>query len=390
MKNLKLIFRLFLLVFLVFNLWGCWNYIEINERAIGLSLAVDYLPDQELYLETVEIGTPVIIAEKSSMESAIFQETGKTVFDATRNLILTVGEKILWNHFRVVIVGEALLQEENKLIGLLDFLRRDNEPREDLLLVLSKEKTAAEILEKTHQNKGEKIVAIHLDNLFKNEKYLGKYKAVPLWEFAMKLATSGVQPVMPAVKLTTYQEKIMVIPSGMAVFRRAKVVGYLDDLETKYFLFVIDEIKGGVIPVQTEIQGETVRLTLEIMDSSTVIKAVKQAGVLVMQVKLKTTVSIAEIQTSINFIEPKLRKRLQEAAEATLERRIQLLIKKVQQQDQSDIFGFGMIVERQMPKLWQHLRANWTEIFTDLKVKVEVNLEIQGSATISKSLEVGE
>ncbi len=383
------LFQMIIIILFSLNLTGCWNYVEINEKSFILATALDYLPEQSEYLETVEIGTSIAVGESITLKGEVFQCTGITVFDATRNLITILGEKILWNHVQAVIIGQSVLAEPNHLIGLLDFLRRDAEPREDLYLMLSKEKTAAEILTALAP-KSDEIVGFKLQNIFQNQNYLSKYKAVPLWEFIDKLASPGVEPVLPTLKVWTTRGKKVIVVDGMAVFKKTALQGYLDQMETRYFLWITNAVKGGVIPIQTKSHGETALLTLEIFRSNTETKPVYQAGKLVMQLKINTTVGLAELGTAIDFTSEKQREQLQKDAARTIERRISALIRKVQDEYQSDIFGFGEVVARKMPKLWQRLKSDWTTSFVDLQVDVQVQLEIKGSATIAKPVQLEE
>ena len=62
-------------------------------------------------------------------------------------------------------------------------------------------------------------------------------------------------------------------------------------------------------------------------------------------------------------------------------------IKKVQEDYQSDIFGFGEVIHRANPKAWKQLESNWDQEFSTLEVSVKVDAKIRRVGTIIESFQ---
>lgn len=370
-----------------FILGSCWDYNEIDDRAILLGAAIDYDKEKDMMIVAYEIATPMQEGGETVIESNIVEGRGKNIFDATRNLVTIVGRKVLWSHAKIVIISEDVAMNKDKLLTVLDYLKRDAEPRDDIWLFISKEKTAKEILEKTNIET-ERIVAFNIEGIMRNEDSLSKYHGVHLWEFIDIVATEGTSPTLPSIELESYMDRTISNVYGTEVFKGIEPVGRLNGIETSTFLYIIDEIKGGIIVVTEKDDENPVKISLEVFSSKTKIKPIYSNNKITMKIDMKTVVSISEIGSDIDFINEKKRIEVKKSAEKLMEKRIQELIKKIQKEYKSDIFDFAGIIQRDNPKLWKDIKEDWDNIFSKLNIEVDVEIEIRGSSITSKPIKV--
>ena len=180
--------------------------------------------------------------------------------------------------------------------------------------------------------------------------------------------------------------------SGTAVFHQDKLIDFLNGEDSKYYLFAVGKVKGGLLVQPEDSMDTPLKVTLEIVKDHTYtkVKPVYSNGELAMTLDIYVNASIGEIGGSKNIIgEPELgefRKDVEESLKANVLR----VIEKVQQQDDSDIFGFGSSVKREMPQIWRGIEEDWDSIFKDLAIDVNVHLSLTNSGLVSKSLEVGD
>lgn len=57
----------------------------------------------------------------------------------------------------------------------------------------------------------------------------------------------------------------------------------------------------------------------------------------------------------------------------------------LQEEYQSDIFGFGEAIHRSNPEEWNKIKENWDEEFSDLTVNVKVDMKIRLTGTVNSS-----
>ncbi len=398
---------LIVIIFGMITITGCWDYRDVEHMAIVSGIAVDYDDSSEGILITVEMVVPRVVGNQTVIESEIVQEKGENTFDAIRNMISKTGRKLFWSHAKVIIVSSELLNKKDLFIGLLDWFHRDDETRSDIWVVLSREKTSAEILLDS-DTKIQGVKSYYLNDIIRNEMSVSKYRAVELRELIDELSSKGISPTLPTVSLMEEQdensrekgqenaqgnskgkEKEMKIPAvyGSAILRATTPIGWLDGGDTKTLLLLQDRLKGGLFVVEKD----GTRTTLEIFESKTKIKPRIIAGEEIsMDINIEIVVNLAEIVGEKDFIEEKERIELEKEAQRQIEETAKALLYKLQNKYKSDAVGFGNILERQEPKAWKTLEDSWGEIFPNVKHDIKVNLIIRSSALRSKPIKIKE
>lgn len=381
MKISKSISILLILIFTV-NLTGCWNYREIESMSIVAGVAIDKSQTSKQYEMTAEI-IDIESGKDSKSVPRYITLTGDSIFDIARNMIAISDRKLYWSHAKCIIVSTTLAREG--LGDIIDWFIRDAETRSDMYLLVSTEKTAKEVI--TASPTSGKIMSLELANQLRNQKLASRAPILDLWDFADSLIQPGKSAIVPRVFLN--RQSGIPTPSidGIGVFKKDALIGIIEGSETKYLLFALNKIKGGLLLIYTENQKP---LTLEIFQSKTKIKPVLKGNSLDINITTETVVALAEDQPLLQFFKEEQRKEIERNASLVLQNSIYNSIKKVQEEYGSDIFGFGAKVQEDMPKTWKRLSSSWSDKFKDVPVSVTSKIKIKNSATTSKPLEIGD
>ncbi|WML44757.1 Ger(x)C family spore germination protein [Neobacillus sp. PS3-40] len=378
---------LLLTIVLILNLsilTGCWNYREVEKLAIVAGVAIDKGKNNQFRV-TVEI-IQISGGKDTKITSKLVTIEGKTIFDAVRNAISLSGKKLYWSHTKVVVISKDIAK--NGILRVVDWYNRDSETRSDVNLLISKEKTAREVLEGTGVT--DEIKSFELADTLKNEKSLSKAPTSEIWQFINDLESPGIVNVIPTVSLNQTENNSTPQVMGLAIFKKAKLIGFLNGRESKSVLFVKDEVKGGLL-VQGVQGNKSTPVSLEIFKSKTKMEPVVKANHdIEFNVTINTTVAIDEIGNSENLTsEPQLEK-LKRSTEAMVKKYVENCIKKVQSDYGVDIFGFGEKLREEKPRIWNRIGNNWEDKFKELKVNVKVKVDIKGSGMFSQPIEVGD
>lgn len=384
MKTWKRAVSLFTCAACVLALTGCWNYKDIENMSIAIGAAIDRAEDGQ-YLLTVELAHPS--ADSKGLESVLIESEGQTIFDCTRNAVKKLENKLYWAHMQVVVISECVAKEG--LLPILDFFVRDTEPRLTIHMMVSKEKTAREILEKP-KGLTTTIRSVELESmLHSTEEVAAKEPSPELYRVIDEVCSEGACASLPAVKIVPNADKETTELEGLAVFQHDKLVGYLNDEETKAYLFTTNQIKSGLLTVQVntpELQRPDI--TFEIYESQTSVKPVMENGTLHMKVEIKMKVDLGENEAGIDISKKEALDALQANAEASLTQSINNTIQHVQKDYNADIFGFGTKVEEDMPGEWKNIKDNWFNgLYENLQVDVKTKIDIVGSGLLQKPLE---
>ncbi|QXM05084.1 Ger(x)C family spore germination protein [Crassaminicella indica] len=383
MKKNKLLIFMIALSLLLFS--GCWNYKDIDEMRLVAGMALDYDEKGKEYITTIEIINPASEKE-AQMHGELYQSRGKLPFDGVRDIITKTGRKLYWAHAKTIIISQDIAKK--RIIPILDYIYRDAEFREDMRLIVSKEKTAREILESYHEKDVHPIISFHLDDAIESENNIAKYHCAQIWKFIKDLYSEGISPTLPTIRNIVVEGKIQPYIGGLTVFKGDKAVGWLDEVEAQGFLWTIDHIYGGLVVVESTMNKKATRITLEILKNNTKVKPIYIEGKLTMKIDAETDVMIGEIGGTQDFIGKEGRTILKKDAEKQIKQQIENVIKKVQKDYDSDIFKFSKSIKKEMPNVWKKIKPDWDKVFKDLKTEVNVVVNIKGSALKSKPIRV--
>ncbi|HVJ48430.1 Ger(x)C family spore germination protein [Desulfitobacterium sp.] len=351
-------------------LTGCWNRREIDTLAIVQALGIDRAEDDQVSF-SAQILKPsqVKASEKGGTGVWVVTSTGETVFDAIRNAALKTDRKLFFPHNKVIILSEETAKAG--ITPLLDFLRRDNEPRRLAYVFIARGK-AKDILVGEHEQ--EKIPGKAIETLAKTSVITSHLPKRDLKDLLETLGSKTSSSVVPGIKIQKKIEngtsKEVVVLDDTAIFKKDKLIGWFDHTETRGLLWVLGEIKSGIIVVKSP-KEETKNVSLEIIKTSTQLKPEITEGKLTITVQVKEEGNLAEQMSEVDLTKPDTFAELEKRQTTVIKEEIQATLTKSQAWG-VDIFKFGEEFHRKYPQEWPKLEKNWDEEFP----KVEVNLEV--------------
>lgn len=372
------------LIFISLLLTGCWDKREINELAIATAISIDKKDDE--YHVAAQVVLPTELSMKGGMGSSpvtLYEASGKSVNEAIRKLTQVSPRIIYLGHLRVVVISEELAKEG--IATTVDFLSRGWELRSDFYVIVSKGRDAKEIL--NVQTSLEKIPSDELYNiLHTSEANYSSTVAVNFFELKTNLERDGKEGVLTGVEIlgdpkkgSSKQNVEMIIPDAkikfkeLAVFKKDKLVGWLDEQESRGYNEATNQVKSTIGLVSCPDGGE---VSIHTKKYNSKIKSKTTSNNPEIEIKVNIVANLGEVSCDIDLTKEKTIEMLQKEYEKVVKNDIQETIKVVQQKYQSDIFGFGAAIYKSNPQQWKKVKDNWDEIFAELPVSVEVKVQI--------------
>ncbi|MDF2986244.1 MAG: gerKC [Eubacterium sp.] len=375
----KLIFSLITLLLLT----GCLGGIEINDLEIVTGMAVDKATDSESILLTAQIVKPSEMGKSSGgsgggNKNAFWNVsyTGKSVFEATRQITYKTGNKLFLSHDEVVIFGKDIAEEN--IQKYIDFFLRENTMRPGTLVLVA-EGRASDILDAGTEK--EKLPAINAANLVKNYGFTSQLYEINLNDFAGRLISSTTSPIAPLIKVATDNGKKDVAVSGMAVFNKGKMAGTLNEAETRGLLWVLNKIKSGVITIPAP-DGKG-KVAFEIADAKSSVEPVIKGNKIFINIKVKQKAILSEQSTTENLENVQEFETLQKSLTEAIRHEIMTAYNKSKELN-SDIFGFGDMLHRKYRKEWKTLENKWKDIYPQLILNIDVEAQIAGTDLLTR------
>ncbi|MFZ7942963.1 Ger(x)C family spore germination protein [Neobacillus sp. 19] len=376
-------------------LTGCWNKRELNELSILLGLGIDKEKDQ--YIITAQVVNPSEIASKKGSSGkapvVVFQSKGETIFEAVRKITTVAPRKLYFAHLRILVFGEELAKEG---IGeAIDALLRDSEVRNDFYITVSKNSRAADVLKVLTPL--EKIPANSLfASLEVSAKSWSPTEGVTINQLVSNMVSDGINPILTGIEikgkvkdgemnknLQQSKPKTNLEYKGMAVFKHDKLIGWLNEKESRAVNFALGKVKSSVGYVKCPHGGKAV---IEIVRTKSKLNAKMVKGEPQGSVEIKIQGNVAEIECNgLDLTNPASITYLEKESENVLTRIIKSTIQHSQKEYQTDIFGFGEALSRSEPDDWKRYKKDWDQTFLQMPVTVKINMKIRQTGTINNS-----
>ncbi|WP_440116188.1 Ger(x)C family spore germination protein [Paenibacillus sp. QZ-Y1] len=376
-------------------LTGCWDRQELNELGIMLGLGVD--KDGELIKVTAQVVVPNEVSAKSGGGNgtpvAQYQASAPTLFEAMQKLTQSSPRRIFMAHIRVLIFGEEYARKEG-IYDVTEALLREPTVRPDYYVMVARNTTASKVLD----------VLTPLENIPAEKMFNSLDVSSKIWSptttvtgdrLLEYMLAPGIQPVITGVEVVGSQEKsgskdnISTIKSpaslsstGLSVFRKDKLVGWLTESESKGYNYIRNNVVSTIGNIPCRKKGY---VTLKTLRTTTKRKAKVVAGRPTIHIKVKHVSSIGAVECGIKIGSMEVLKELERDSEERLVELMQESVKSVQRKFHVDIFGFGQDVYHTDPTFFKKVEKDWDSYLENLDVHYDVNVQIKRVGTLDDS-----
>ncbi|UNC93317.1 Ger(x)C family spore germination protein [Candidatus Contubernalis alkaliaceticus] len=384
-----------LMLFLLFFNLGCWDRQEIDKLSLAMVAGIDYCPEKNQIVYTSLIarpgqlggGTEGGVGQLFMGPVWVAQSTGKTIFEASRNIAVKDPRRLFESHMQAMVVGEELARRG---IGeLVDFIVREREHRLIHPLLVTK-CTAGEVIRAEPQL--ENILSQEIKGLLENQQNLSAAPTMDLKDFLNALNRPGADAYAPVIEVreknpapdeefigSSERNKKFISVQGTAVFSEDKLAGYLNVPETKGLLWVRGEVnRANLIPRQSNGGQVTVYITRSISK----LEPEFTENCLKMSIQVETEGDIAAANIKQDITDPKVIEELEKTLANQIKQEILMAVTK-SKEFKSDFFAFGASFRRKDQKKWKEIEENWRELLPEVEIEVRVSAEIRRTGLIS-------
>ncbi|WFR63126.1 Ger(x)C family spore germination protein [Paenibacillus amylolyticus] len=376
-------------------LTGCWDRQELNELGIMLGLGVD--KDGDMIKVSAQVVVPNEVSSKAGGGKGTpvtqYEASATTLFEAIQKLTETSPRRIFMAHIRVLVFGEEYARKEG-IYDVIEALMREPTVRPDYYVMVAKNTTASKLLD----------VLTPLDNIPAEKMFNSLDISSKTWsptttvtgdELMEFMISPGIQPVITGVEIigdnkrSGSKENISTIRSparlnttGLSVFRKDKLIGWLTEDESKGYNYIRDNVKSTISHLPCREKGN---VTFKALRTSTKRKAKVVNGKPVISIAVKHVSSIGAVECGIQIGSMKVLKELESDSEERLIELMQNSVNSVKRKYHVDIFGFGQEVYHADPKLFKKMENDWDKHFEELDVKYKANVQIKRVGTLDDS-----
>jgi spore germination protein KC len=373
------------------SLSGCWSRRELNNLALIEAFGIDKGKEQEEVIVSHQIVKPAVAkaggdtkSKSSEASSAVWTLTakGKTLFEAIRNGAMQSSRRLYYGHNKVIIIGEEAAKEG--VAAYLDLEGRDPELRPGVWIFIAKGTTAEEIINATSEQ--DPISANVMDNLANISRASSYSATIYAEDFLRKLTSTTTAAYASRIEIIksqseTEQKTVEFRLSGTSVFKQDKLIGWLEEKETRGMLWIIGEIRSGIIVVKSP---DNKSIGLEILRAKSKIKPEIRAGKLIIVVEIDAEANLGDSNSQLDLTTPERFEELNKKQQDAIEDEIRACLEIAQQQYRVDLFGFGEAIHRKYPEDWKLIKDKWEEIYPTIPVELKITTNLNRYGLISE------
>lgn len=399
-----------LLLTLILFLPACWDKKEVDQLGIVSAIGVEPAKEGRLRVIVQEINTSTQGGAGGggggggkkggdSKPYVNYSGEGTTLFNAFREISLQSPHRLFYAHSQVIIISETLARERG-IKEIMDIFERNPEIRlTNYLLVGRGDMTALfNVPQQLEATPGQSI-----DDIIENRNQTSQYAVLKLKDFLGLMESESSQPytamveVVPNKALPEKQqdkaasaqkpkqnENIQV--SNTAVFRRDKMVGWLTPKESRGLLWLKGKVHGGTIVIPAP-EGKSEPVTLEIIRSKTQMRPEIRNGKIVVTVAIDLDSNLQETMTYLDLTRPAIIDELEKQEAAVVKNEVKSALSKAQKELAVDVFGFGQEVMRKDPQKWKKLKTDWSELYPNVQVQLQVKAKINNTGLVNKPVQ---
>jgi len=358
---------------------GCWNAREIDELAFVLSIGLD--KDDYGFKITAQIASPETYSNVSSGSAKPFwliSSTGKTIFEAIRNMASISSRRIFWSHIKVILISEDLARSNS--LQIFDFFSRNPELRLRTLIAITPGE-AGKLLEVMPAM--EKDPAIYLEKIIQNKNLTGKSYSIMLKDFLEDYLNPNISPVTSRIILDKSKSQPILKTSGAYVFDMYKQPVSLSEKDTRGFLWIKSKMNDSVMVVNCPY--DNMPATLEIKKAKSSFKSYLDNEIPHFIININVTAILTEQSCLTDFNNMNKLNDLETELEEAIRKDIESTITTAKDL-QVDFLNLNSILHRQHKKEWHQISSKWNTLFKNSVVTIVVKVNIP-HISLAKPLE---
>lgn len=394
-----------LLCFLCIFLSSCWDGKELSDIGIVVMTGFD-LDEDGLDRVTVLSVQPFGQAQEQGNAATTWIGTasGKSAFEALRNLRRTSTRSLVWVHNKIILIGEE--RAKQGLSNITDLIARNADFRYDTMIFITPGKANEMMqvpanLEKSlfrellgmieGSGKWAKGFALDLKDLSLN--FLSSYQhgfVIGNMGFYYSSKTPFTIDYQEYLKLFWKDtEQPIAFVSGGSVIDKDKLVGWLSPIELRGYLIVSNKIEHSLslnssFPSGFEITADITELKSEVSFD------VASDEEIFATIKVKASGHITEIQGDLPEYDSSFITEIENILAEELASELNTVVKRAQDDLRTDFIGFHKTFSVDFPKQWEAIKGNWCEVFCTIPVSYDIDLKIKHSGLMVRSFHSGD
>ncbi len=330
-------------------LCSCSTSTEIDKLMIVSGLSIDGEDKYQITSQIVNLQD----ASQNNLSPILLETEGDTVADAMASLSQLEGQKLYFTHAQTILISSQRLKN-GEAAHLMELLNMAPRFRSSIRLAAT-EGNASDLL-KTEPH-ADPISAFSIRDSINESYRMLKAPDVPFYVFLNDTLESGIDGILPLLKVDENGDSSLPYVCGTALFKDTVMVGSITPEETKHLLLAKEKLSNAVYTAGSH---------------SFLINSGKS------NMKYRDGKIIFNIKMELSLIEgpQKSNKELEEIVRKDIEQGLKSLTDKLKSLG-CDPIGMGRCIKRGSPAYWAKIYPDkWEQIYSVLPIETNVKVSM--------------
>ncbi len=350
--------KILILTLSIFLLTACYDYQELNDRAIIVGLAVD-MENNEYIVNFEVLNSQKNSSEQQGKTSTSYLAEGKdqNFAMAYQKALFSLNKDAYLAHLKALIISEEVAK--TKLKNLIDYLIRDPNTRNVFYPVIAKNTTAKEVLKST--NEDSPVISTAIEGLIDYNNYKESISANINFEKFLSYLYSDYKDAY--LNIVTLNEDKRLTIAGLAVFKDYNMVATLNINDSKTLNLLNNETKNYYLSASCQ-DNQDKKITINLYSHDTKITTTKK------QIKIKANfkANIMDDECEYNFKDSSIYNKLEQNFQDILQNEINATVNYFKNL-KTDAIG----IQKSYYNQTKQKLDNWYELNSETEVSILID-----------------
>jgi spore germination protein KC len=375
---------------LVFSIMasGCWDRVEIQDKAIVKAIAIDLAPQplsstdktatfvqphgEKKYQISFQIIKPGGGKDKNGSHKTttyVISDTGESLFEASQDALGQTSKLLYYEDLDSIIISEAVL-EKIPLKALMDYFIRDEEFRWRVRVYVTpgKAKDILEFKPATEESSGLFMTGIANNQVQNAHLPVGK---TDLGYMAETFVNNG-DLALPRVLLADHVLKV----DGAAIFKKDRFAGYMNDYAVQGQRLIHNLQKSGALVAEYP-SGSGRLITLRLTKEHATVTPKLDNGRLYFTVNIAIKGDVDAYNSAAQHLNDKKIPEMETAFQDEVRNCAYYAIRSLQAFPCDPEGYYARKVQAYLPDLWAKIKNNWPAVYAKTPFAINVSVTIK-------------
>ncbi|MBA2939769.1 Ger(x)C family spore germination protein [Paenibacillus sp. CGMCC 1.16610] len=371
-------FKRALLMFLMMTfLVGCSSDIrEISDIALVMLTAIDYDKEKQMFIFTINCIDASTNSSGNSDKKLewVATSSGKSIFEAARNLRSRAGKVLVWQHDKFFLIGESAAR--NSIYEIVDFMTRTRDIRLSSYVIIS-QGNASEMMRTKAETQD--LISNEMVGKIKNEHLWGKSLSITVKDLVnyytnpyRGFVTGRLSKMKPIGS-----SREVVLLSGGSVIQQGRLTQWISGTDVLSIHIIVNKKYWRDLEFSEYVSYKSANLGMRMKVSKRSMALIQEEGKPLIVIKIGLIGSITSLDKYLNLPDPVTLQAIEKSSSRQIEQRIKDSLNRFQHDLKVDVIGFSDFISKYHPNEWRGMEKTWiTDIYPKIPIRVHVDVKI--------------